>query len=251
MDTAPALSVVAAAPREKYNADWFMNPGFQGPTPFTVERSGRVYGHLATFGVCHIGIDKQCIQAPRSKTDYAYFHLGEVQTTEGPLPVGTITLNTGHADLSLNYADTAAHYDHTGTIAAVVRAGEDEHGVWIAGALCDVDEDTVRTLQASGGLSGDWRSIGGNLELVAALAVNVPGFPVPRPALAASGEKETALVAANMLMEPIDNGRSIQSAIIEAMDERDARNARRAKVADLRKFRARQMREKRDRLLRV
>jgi hypothetical protein len=48
-------------------------------------------------------------------------------------------------------------------------------------------------------LSGDWRRIGGNLELVAALAVNVPGFPVPRPrGLVASGSMQS-LVAAGML----------------------------------------------------
>src|SRR5690606_6433114 len=29
-------------------------------------------------------------------------------------------------------------------------------------------------------ISGDWRRVGGALELVAALAVNVPGFGVPR-----------------------------------------------------------------------
>jgi hypothetical protein len=36
-------------------------------------------------------------------------------------------------------------------------------------------------------LSGDWRKINGKLRLVAALGVNVPGYPVPR-ALVASGE---------------------------------------------------------------
>src|SRR5205085_943051 len=45
--------------------------------------------------------------------------------------------------------------------------------------------------------SGDWRRIGGNLELVGLLAVNVPGFPVPRPqVLTAAGGQQLALVAA-------------------------------------------------------
>jgi hypothetical protein len=54
-------------------------------------------------------------------------------------------------------------------------------------------------------VSGDWRPINGHLELVGLLAVNVPGFPVPRQrALAASvgdeGEYETlALVAAGIV----------------------------------------------------
>jgi hypothetical protein len=44
----------------------------------------------------------------------------------------------------------------------------------------------VRTLSCSD-VSGDWRSIGGALDLVGVLVVNVPGFPVP--ALAASGSE--------------------------------------------------------------
>jgi hypothetical protein len=36
--------------------------------------------------------------------------------------------------------------------------------------------------------------VDGNLELVALLAVNVPGFPVPRVALAASGQIEALIL---------------------------------------------------------
>jgi hypothetical protein len=35
----------------------------------------------------------------------------------------------------------------------------------------------MRTVRAAS-LSGGWRQIDGNLELVAALAVNFPGFPI-------------------------------------------------------------------------
>jgi hypothetical protein len=60
----------------------------------------------------------------------------------------------------------------------------------------------VYELQAAGQVSGDWRRIGGQLRLVGLLAVNVPGFPVPKMrarAVAASGQQEKtvqALVAA-------------------------------------------------------
>ena len=52
-------------------------------------------------------------------------------------------------------------------------------------------------------LSGDWRRIGGNLEMVAALHVNTAGFPIPRM-LAASlegreDEEMLSLVAAGSL----------------------------------------------------
>ena len=201
----PELTLVAAAPPSVVPMSWFDNPGFDAATSLTVEKSGRVYGHIATWGTCHIGIDKVCVEPPKSRQGYAYFHLGTVLTDEGELAVGSITMNTGHADLSLSANDTKSHYDHTGSLVANVRAGEDAHGIWIAGSLADgVTADQRRILMASGGISGDWRLIGGALELVAALAVNVPGFPVPRPALAASGERQTSLVAAGVVTREAD-----------------------------------------------
>jgi hypothetical protein len=72
------------------------------------------------------------------------------------------------------------HYDNTGTVVAVVRAGRDSYGDWVAGALvAGLDPTRVAELRRSP-LSGDWRycqEVGG-LELIAALAVNSPGFPV-------------------------------------------------------------------------
>jgi len=50
----------------------------------------------------------------------------------------------------------------------------------VSGALRpDLDPSNIRGLMASD-VSGDWRRIGGGLELVAVLAVNVPGFPKVR-----------------------------------------------------------------------
>jgi len=195
-----SLNLVAAAPPAVVRMSSFKNPNLAGPTPLTVV--GReVFGHIAKWGTCHIGIDKVCVEPPKSKQDYAYFHLGSVVTDEGEIAVGRLTLGTGHADLRLSASATTAHYDNTGTAVAMVRAGEDDHGIWVAGVVCDgVSDEQVRTLMAAGGISGDWRSIGGSLELVAALAVNVPGFPVPRPALAASADRQTSLVAAGVVV---------------------------------------------------
>lgn len=80
---------------------------------------------------------------------------------------------------------------------------------------------------AAGGISGDWRSIGGHLELVAALAVNVPGFPVPRPALAASAGRQTALVAAGVVVAN-DDPRidAIAAAVVEKLTAAAARKSR-------------------------
>jgi len=59
--------------------------------------------------------------------------------------------------------------------------------------------DQVDALMAST-LSGDWRPINGRLELVAALGVNIGGFPLPR-ARVASGNV-LALVAAGAIPRP-------------------------------------------------
>lgn len=196
-DPAAAASLTASGGPLHPPAAWFADPGLPGPTGLTLDDDGRVYGHLATWGTCHVGFAGQCITPPKSGSGYSLFRLGAVRAADGSdVPVGHITLGTGHASLRATRAAAAEHYDHTGTAVADISAGEDAHGIWVAGALRpDVTDEQVRTLR-SASLSGDWRQHGGRLEMVAALAVNVPGFPVPRTqAIAASGVP-TALVAA-------------------------------------------------------
>lgn len=180
--------------------EWFNDPHFDAPTPLTVTDDGRVFGHLAVWGTCHAAYQGQCVTPPTSSSSYSWFRTGSLVTAEGAeIPVGHITLDTLHAGKSLDAADTLAHYEHTGKAVVDVAAGEDSYGIWLAGALRPgVTDEQVRALRASP-LSGDWRRVGGSLELVAALAVNVPGFPVPRPqGLVASGVT-TSLVASGML----------------------------------------------------
>jgi hypothetical protein len=185
---AASADPVTAAALKRLPYEWFTDPGFDAATPLTVEEDGRVYGHLAKWGVCHIGITGRCVTAPGSKMDYAAFRTGAVLTDNGRVSVGHITLGTGHASLedAVDARAATAHYDNTGTVVADVAAGEDDFGIWVAGAVRDgITDEQLHALQA-GALSGDWRGIDGNLELVAALVVNVPGFPVQRPALAAA-----------------------------------------------------------------
>lgn len=180
--------------------EWFNNPGLTEPTPLVVTPEGRVFGHIAAWGTCHTAFPGQCIEPPRSRSDYAYFHTGAVLTDEGTeVAVGRITIDTLHADKSLSATATLAHYENTGRAAAYVVAGEDEFGIWVAGSVPTfVSSDKVRSLRASP-VSGDWRRIGGHMELVGVLGVNVPGFPIPRPqGLVASGVM-TSLVASGML----------------------------------------------------
>jgi DNA-binding ferritin-like protein len=173
---------------------WFENPKLAGPTPLTVSDDGRVFGHIAAWHIDHIGLAFGT-KPPRSKSNYAYFHTGVVRTQEGSdIPVGQLTLAGGHASLNADARAAAKHYDDTGSAFADVHAGEDSYGIWVSGALRpSVTPEQVRAIRASAP-SGDWRPIGGALELVAVCQVNVPGFPIAR-ARVASGQMY-ALVAA-------------------------------------------------------
>lgn len=207
-----ALTAAAAglAPLEP-PAAWFDDPQLKGPTPLTVTDDGRVYGHLAAWGTCHTGKPGACVTAPHSPSGYRYFHRGELKTAEGGrIAVGVLTMNTGHAGLRMSAAATAAHYDDTGTQGAHVRVGEDAYGIWLAGAINPLlAAEDVRVLMAAPP-SGDWREVerGEGLDLFAALAVNVQGFPVPRARLVASAAgselERVALLAAGALLPAFD-----------------------------------------------
>jgi hypothetical protein len=199
---ASAESITAGAAPLAPPGSWFSNPSFTQHTPLRVTDDGRVYGHLAEWGTCHIShtASGQCTLAPESASGYAYFHTGALITAEGAeIPVGHITMDTLHAGETLTPARALAHYENTGAVVADVCAGEDSYGIWVAGALRPhVGPEQIRSMRAAP-LSGDWRRIGSALELVAALSVNVPGFPVPRPKGLVAGGVVQSLVAAGML----------------------------------------------------
>lgn len=184
-DALTAAAIPTAPPEA-----WFKDPNLTGPTALVVEDDGRVYGHIAAWGTCHIGQVGKCVEPPTSPSNYAYFRTGALRTAEGTsVAVGHLTMGTGHAGPRDSANAAAEHYDNTGTVFADVTAGEDAYGIWVAGALRPgITAEQVRVAR-SAPISGDWRTIRGALELVGALAVNVPGFPVPRPqGLLASGE---------------------------------------------------------------
>lgn len=184
-DSLTAAAIPTAPPEA-----WFKDPQLTGPTALVVEDDGRVYGHIAAWGTCHIGQIGKCVEPPTSPSNYAYFRTGALRTAEGTsVAVGHLTMGTGHAGPRDSANAAAEHYDNTGTVFADVAAGEDAYGIWVAGSLRPgITPEQVRVAR-SAPISGDWRTIRGSLELVGALAVNVPGFPVPRPqGLLASGE---------------------------------------------------------------
>lgn len=229
----PKSLTAAASPAPP--KEWFENPNLEALTPLTITDDGRVFGHAAGWGVCHIGLDK-CVMAPKSPSQYAYFHTGALETDGGLISVGQITMATGHASLSLGARPAVEHYDNTGTVVADIRAGEDKFGIWMAGQLRPgLSDAQLREFRAAG-VSGDWREIGGQSEFVAALAVNVGGFPIPRLGFAASGSRMTALVAAAVVLQDErehdqeDAIKEIVKAAVREVREEDKRVARASEI---------------------
>lgn len=236
-EPAPAVSLVASG-GEVLPAAWFMDPKLKEATPITITEDGRIFGHLATWGTCHIGFPNECTTPPFSASGYAYFRTGAVDTDQGEMAVGQITMGTGHAGPRADPRRTLAHYDNTGSAVADVAAGEDSIGIWVAGAVrSNLTAEKLRELKAAA-LSGDWRKVRGNFELMAALAVNVPGFPIPRTRLVASGAGEVVSLIASGLVLPEGetfgtSDEDLHGLVRAVADEVESRQARREKLAAL------------------
>lgn len=162
-------------------AAWFTNPGLSAPTKLTIQEDGHIFGHLAQWRVCHVGIGNSCVVAPKSRKDYGLFKIGSVVCDDGTqVPIGKIVMGTAHANAQWGVMPARDFYDNTAMTAAVITVGEDRHGIWVNGALTtNMTPEKIAELRASA-LSGDWRTVDGHLELIAALAVNSPGFPIYR-----------------------------------------------------------------------
>ena len=216
-----AVAVPSRAP-----VDWFANPDLSVPTGITVTADGRVYGHAALWGTCHIGQAGVCVTPPQEDS-HPYFMTGNTWTEDGgSVSVGQITVGTGHAPLTAGHRAASDHYDNTGAAVADVAVGNDAHGIWVAGSIRPgASAERVHELRAAGQVSGDWRRIGGQLRLVGLLAVNVPGFPVPKLRTTLSGGHQLALVAAGMpnLTEQLTEDELDQLAYRRIMSKLDER----------------------------
>jgi hypothetical protein len=188
-DTLIRYALTAAANLQTPPSAWFSTQEPPGKMPLTVTDEGRVFGHIATWDSCHVGY-AGCVSPPRSPTGYSKFHVCELDTDQGPVAVGKLMFSPqqgGHADGRADAKAAAAYYDRTGMAAAYLRAKDGDYGIWVCGSLnpsLSAEQRTAmrRELRLHPP-SGDWRptSVGG-YELICALAVAVPGFPVPRPA---------------------------------------------------------------------
>jgi len=187
----------------------FKDPGLSRPTPLRIE-GDVIYGHFAAWGTQHLA--RPGITPPRTG-EGRYFHLSGYEHNGVEIDVGKITLHTTHAPVQgITSEQAIAHYEHTGTVAAYVRAGDDAHGAWFCGKVAKgLDEETLEALRAATP-SGDWRGYNGRRELIGILAVNVPGFPIERERVlvAAAGSDHLALVASGLVVNEAGPGERLR-----------------------------------------
>lgn len=205
---ADVVDLTAAATKSKPPRDWLYAPEPEEGDPRLVAQydietgayigdamplhigdDGFVCGHLAPKDRCHIGYAGMCVTPPESMAAYSHFHVGCTICDDGSeIPTGHLTVNVDHADtIGLDLATARDWYANKGFAWANVRVTPGKFGPWVCGAvLPGVSEELVVALRG-GGISGDWRGANGNLELVAILAVNTPGFTIQR-GMAAGGQ---------------------------------------------------------------
>lgn len=225
----------------------FVRPALDGPTAVTWDwESGWVFGHIATWQVCHVGYADVCVTAPRGQGDapYAWFNRYGVETSDGGLiSAGRLTLGGRHAGLSLAANSAMAVYDGK-TVAADVVAYEDEHGIVVSGAIRPGLSGADRAILERRKVSGDWREIGGELALIEVLALSPgprahsePGFPVEtysrggrQVALTASLGPEPGVTYLTGARAPLDTA-ALAAAVVDEQERREAARAARAELA--------------------
>ena len=226
----------------------FTLPELAGPTPITWDfEAGRVFGHVATWRTCHVGYADVCVTAPRDESGgYAWFNRFPVETEDGgTVWAGRITVGGRHPGLSLTAAATMAQYDGK-TVAAHVRAYEDEHGIVVAGVIASELDASARSVLSRRKVSGDWRETPAGLSLVEILALSPgprahaePGFPIPgtfsrdgrQTALTAALGPEPGSLAVLRSSPPLVDVDALAAALERRQAERSAVQAARADLA--------------------
>lgn len=172
---------------------------------FNLTEDGRIYGALAPLGVNHRAFAKagRRQEVPTRNVDYARFMGGWAMTQAGRVPAGPVTMDCGHASrFRADHNVAPAHYENSCTVVAKIAVGLSKRlgVVWAAGALePGVSIDQVSRMLACR-LSGDWQphsDKAGWSELIAALLVPSPGFPMAHAGASATWEGD-ALVASSV-----------------------------------------------------
>lgn len=173
-----AFSFSVLKERPKVDHDLFLDPKLREEQPVYIDEKDHVFGHIAGWRTEHASLPG--VYAPRSATNYAYFASKSVLTTEGRVATGNLVIGGDHAPEELGWREALNVYNNTSTCWADVAIGEDEFGIWVSGIVRPgTSNEMVHAARASG-QSGDWRRIGGNLELILSQSVNAEGFPKRR-----------------------------------------------------------------------
>lgn len=143
--------------------------------PPTVDAEGRVFGHIAPWGICLRGRPDRCITPPNA--DLSGF-MRAAAPMAGGLRTGTIVVGGSHSSTGIGADAATRHYDKTGRVVADVRVGVDAYGIWFAGRLRPgASPEDIYAFKASD-VSGHWEvGKGGAMTLCGLPAVNVGGFP--------------------------------------------------------------------------
>jgi len=157
-------------------------PALRGLTKPVVSE-GFIKGHGAGWGTCHTGFKNACVTAPSSSYSEVVEGVGIYRH-----PLGDI-----HAPLHLNATEAKSWYERYCERVSTSAVGEDDYGIWVNGET-DLEDGELF-------LSGDWREVDGQLELISFLVVENPGFPT---AMVAS-EHQTSLTAAGIVTQTEDN----------------------------------------------
>ncbi len=169
-----------SAPLEPPKA-WFEKPADLKPGERRWYESGRVAGYVAKWGTCLLTPYAECFTPPHSPTDYALAHQGSCKTAEGEMiQVANIGGRVNHKDILASATAAVDHYANTASRSMRVRYGEDDYGIWYAGALeHDLPPAEVASIQSSA-VSGDWRYRQHlrAYDMAGVQLVNTPGYPM-------------------------------------------------------------------------
>lgn len=160
---------------------WFEKPTDLKPGERRWYESGRAAGYVAKWGTCLLTPYAECFTPPKSPTDYALAHQGSCLTAEGEMiAVANIGGRVNHADIYAPLTAALDHYANIATRTMRVRYGEDDYGIWYAGALePDLPPAEVASVRSSA-VSGDWRYRPQlrAYDMAGVQLVNTPGFPM-------------------------------------------------------------------------
>ncbi len=242
-DDAEAALVAAAHDQPVYDPALFeaADPNLIRPMRLTMDPdTGRVFGFIATWKDQHRSVGLGNIRPPRSETSYEHFHTSPgVHLSDGTvLPVGRLTVGIGHAPTrGVSAAAAQAHYDNVSACWAIGRVSEHRLGIFFSGVVAPWADAGKVQMGLASPVSGDWRPIGPNrnLELVAVLSVNTPGF-LCKVETDESGSP-AAMVASMGVVEQGEPAASswslddIRLVMRDVLDEREAEAARQARLA--------------------